>query len=139
MKRMNYIRNNLDMSNPREVTHQIRQEAKKKRDERILELWKKDSEYPNIGDLIQSLKNDKNRVPRQDFIEVQNQLDVSLDSMQMTEQSKEISPQRDKNEQLQENSIFSTTLGGNQNDPSNQAQSPRHSIMTGAETISKND
>ena len=52
MKRMNYIRNNLDMSNPREVTHQIRQEAKKKRDERILELWKKDSEYPNIGDLI---------------------------------------------------------------------------------------
>lgn len=70
MKRMNYIRNNLDLSNPREVTNQIRLEAKKKRDERILELWKKDAEYPNIGDLIQNLKNDKNRIPRNDFIEV---------------------------------------------------------------------
>jgi hypothetical protein len=28
MKRMNYIRNNLDVYNPREVTSKIRQEAK---------------------------------------------------------------------------------------------------------------
>jgi len=28
MKRMNYIRNNLDVHNPREVTSKIRQDAK---------------------------------------------------------------------------------------------------------------
>jgi len=85
MKRMNYIRNNLDLSNPREITSKIRQDAKQKRDERILELWKKDQEYPNIGDLIQNLKSEKQKVQKTDFIEVQNQLDVSLDSMQLTE------------------------------------------------------
>lgn len=56
MKRMNYIRNNLDLSQPREVTHRIRAEANKKRDERIVELWKKDQDYPKIGDLIANLK-----------------------------------------------------------------------------------
>ena len=56
MKRMNYIRNNLDLSDPRETTNKIRIDAKKKRDERIIELWKKESEYPNIGELIQNLK-----------------------------------------------------------------------------------
>lgn len=58
MKRMNYIRNNLDVYNPREVTSKIRQEAKQKRDDRILEIWKKDLEQPKIGDLIESLKHD---------------------------------------------------------------------------------
>lgn len=80
MKRMNYIRNNLDLSNPREQTSKIRLEATKKRDERILELWKKDSEYPKIGDLIANLKNEKSRIQRNDFVEVSNQLDVPLES-----------------------------------------------------------
>jgi hypothetical protein len=44
MKRMNYIRNNLDLHNPREMTSKIRAESIKKRDERIMELWKKDQD-----------------------------------------------------------------------------------------------
>jgi hypothetical protein len=70
MKRMNYIRNNLDLSDPRETTNKIRIDAKKKRDERIIELWKKESEYPNIGELIQNLKAEKLRKPRNDFVDV---------------------------------------------------------------------
>ena len=38
MKRMNFIRSNLDQHSPRELTSKIRQDAKAKRDERILEL-----------------------------------------------------------------------------------------------------
>jgi hypothetical protein len=56
MKRMNYIRNTIDVHDPREITSKIRIEAQKKRDERIMELWKKDLESPKISDLIASLR-----------------------------------------------------------------------------------
>lgn len=56
MKRMNYIRNTIDLHNPRDVTSKIRQAANVKRDERIIELWKKDLEYPKISELIEDLK-----------------------------------------------------------------------------------
>lgn len=52
MKRMNYIRSNLESHNPRELTSKIRQDAKAKRDERILELWKKETDYPNVTELV---------------------------------------------------------------------------------------
>lgn len=44
MKRMNQIRSTLDTHDSREVTHKIRLDAQKKRDERILEIWKKDQD-----------------------------------------------------------------------------------------------
>jgi len=42
MKRMNHIRNTLEMHNPKEHAQKIRSDAAKRRDERILELWRKD-------------------------------------------------------------------------------------------------
>jgi len=51
MKRMNFLRNNLDQHNPREITSKVREEASRKRDERILELWKKESEYQRLVSL----------------------------------------------------------------------------------------
>jgi hypothetical protein len=52
MKRMNFIRNSLESHDPKETTAHIRQEANKKRDERVLELWKKDMEAPKVTDII---------------------------------------------------------------------------------------
>jgi len=77
MKRMNYIRNTIDLHNPRDVTSKIRQAANVKRDERIIELWKKDLEYPKINELIEDLKKQKLKEPRNDFIDSKDNLDVS--------------------------------------------------------------
>ena len=42
IKRLNFLRNSLDTHNPKETTVRLRQNAARKRDERILELWRKD-------------------------------------------------------------------------------------------------
>lgn len=42
VKRMNFIRNSLDQHNPREVTTKIREHATRKKEERMMELWKED-------------------------------------------------------------------------------------------------
>ena len=48
LKRLNFLRNSLETHNPRETTVHLREMANKKRDERILELWKNDLEKPSI-------------------------------------------------------------------------------------------
>ena len=40
MKRLHFLRNSLDTHNPHETTLRMRDNALKKRDERILELWR---------------------------------------------------------------------------------------------------
>lgn len=52
MKRMNFIRNSLETHDPKETTAHNRQEANKRRDERVLELWKKDLESPKVAEII---------------------------------------------------------------------------------------
>lgn len=42
IKRLNYLRNSLDSHNPHETTNRMRGIAAKRRDERILELWRKE-------------------------------------------------------------------------------------------------
>ena len=42
MKRLNFLRSSLDSHNPHETTIRMRDIAAKRRDERILELWRKD-------------------------------------------------------------------------------------------------
>jgi hypothetical protein len=42
LKRLNYLRNQLQQHNPRETTFNNRSTANNLRDERILELWKQD-------------------------------------------------------------------------------------------------
>lgn len=57
MKRMSFIRNSLETHDPRDTLAHMRQEAKKKRDERVLELWKKDMEAPKVNDIIEKFKS----------------------------------------------------------------------------------
>lgn len=95
---MNQIRSTLDSHDPKEVTHKIRQEALRQRDERILELWKKDQEQPKVGQLIEALKKERLKQPRNDF-----GLDVSIEI-------DELRPT--KNEFVGESSIYSTTHTG---------------------------
>ena len=42
MKRLNYLMNSLEQHDPHETTLRMRDNAQKRRDERILELWAKD-------------------------------------------------------------------------------------------------
>jgi len=39
LKRLNFLRNSLESNNPRETTQHLREDATKRRDQRILELW----------------------------------------------------------------------------------------------------
>ena len=66
MKRMSFIRNSLETHDPKETTAHIRQEANKRRDERVLELWKKDIEAPRVTDIIQKFRTQR-EARRNDF------------------------------------------------------------------------
>lgn len=72
MKRMNFIRNSLETHDPKETTAHNRQEANKRRDERVLELWKKDLESPKVAEIIQKFKMDRQKNKRSDFDELQH-------------------------------------------------------------------
>lgn len=48
MKRLNFLRSSLDSHNPHETTIRMRDIASKRRDERILELWRKDQMRPTV-------------------------------------------------------------------------------------------
>lgn len=69
MKRMNYIRNTLEQHDPHEMTSKVRQDANRKRDERIFELWRKDQEQPKVSELVSKLKEESIRKPKQYFAE----------------------------------------------------------------------
>lgn len=55
MKRLNFLRNSLDSHNPHDTTIRMRDNAAKRRDERILELWRKDQMMPSVETLISKL------------------------------------------------------------------------------------
>ena len=61
MKRLHFLRNSLDSHNPVETTRKLRDAAARKRDERILELWKKEKEQPSVDELIHQMRGDKAR------------------------------------------------------------------------------
>jgi hypothetical protein len=61
LKRLNYLRNSLENHNPRETTVHLRDVATKRRDERILELWKTDLEKPSVYDMVVSMKNQRDQ------------------------------------------------------------------------------
>lgn len=48
LKRLNYLRNSLETHDSRETTQHLRQQADRKKEERMLELWKNDLEKPSI-------------------------------------------------------------------------------------------
>ncbi len=53
LKRLNYLRNSLETHDSRETTHHLRDQANRKKEERMLELWKNDLEKPSIYEQVQ--------------------------------------------------------------------------------------
>jgi hypothetical protein len=49
------------------VTEKIRDYASRKKEEKILEIWKKDLLQPKIGELVAKMQNEKLRIPRNDY------------------------------------------------------------------------
>lgn len=81
MKRMNYIRQSLEVHDPMQVTEKIRDYASRKKEEKILEIWKKDLLQPKIGELVAKMQNEKLRIPRNDY-SVQN-LEINGDELRL--------------------------------------------------------
>jgi len=69
MKRLNFLRNSLDSHNPHETTLRMRDNAMKKRDERILELWHKDQMQPTVQELVNKMILEKSKEARHDWID----------------------------------------------------------------------
>lgn len=59
LKRLNFLRNSLDSHNPKETTQYLRDQAAKRKDERILELWKNDLEKPSVYELVQQMRSQR--------------------------------------------------------------------------------
>lgn len=56
LKRLTFLRNSLESHDPNQTTQHLRDDGVKKRDERILELWKNDLEKPSVYEMVQNLK-----------------------------------------------------------------------------------
>ena len=69
MKRLHFLRNSLDSHNPQETTLRMRDNAARKRDERILELWNRDKAQPPVEELVRRAREQQAKQPRHDFSE----------------------------------------------------------------------
>ena len=52
LKRLNYLRNQLENHNARETTQHMRDLADRKKEERLAELWKTELDKPSVMDLV---------------------------------------------------------------------------------------
>jgi len=52
LKRLNFIKNSLDCHSPKETTNSIRIKALKKRDDRLMQIWRKEMEQPSVSDIL---------------------------------------------------------------------------------------
>jgi hypothetical protein len=59
LKRLNFLKSSLDQHDPKDTTARLRQIALQKRDERVYELWKKDTEAPSVQEMIIKSKETK--------------------------------------------------------------------------------
>jgi hypothetical protein len=57
LKRLNFIRNQLNTHDPMLSAQHSRDVANSIRDERIMALWKQDQEQPSVYEIVQSMKN----------------------------------------------------------------------------------
>ena len=67
MKRLHFLRNSLESHDPHETTLRMRDNAQKKRDERIFELWSKEQMKPNVEQLVQKMLLEKQKEARNDW------------------------------------------------------------------------
>lgn len=65
LKRLNYLRNSLENHNSRETTQHLRELAERRRDERIMELWKSDLEKPSVYELVHKMKKQQEEENKQ--------------------------------------------------------------------------
>ncbi len=63
------------------MTEKIRDYASRKKEEKILEIWKKDLLQPKIGELVAKMQNEKLRIPRNDY-SVKN-LEINGDELRL--------------------------------------------------------
>lgn len=61
LKRLNYLRNALENYNSKETTAHLRDHAEKKKEERLMELWRNEIEKPSVEQMVQKLKNDSDQ------------------------------------------------------------------------------
>lgn len=57
MKRMSYLQSQIETHDSRKTTQNLRANAAEKRDERILELWKKDVAAPTVAELVGKMRD----------------------------------------------------------------------------------
>ena len=83
LKRLNFLRNSLDLHNSRVTTEALRDNAARKRDERILELWSKDQSRPSVPQLVDEMRWKKMNEKRDDFDHNHspNELDNTMTSL----------------------------------------------------------
>ena len=58
MKRLHFLRNSLDAHNAAETTRRMRENADRKKDERIQQLWYRDKNNPNVEDVVNNMRTE---------------------------------------------------------------------------------
>jgi hypothetical protein len=59
LKRLNYLRNALENYNSKETTAHLRDHADKKKEERLMELWRNELEKPSVEQMVHKMKHDQ--------------------------------------------------------------------------------
>ena len=107
MKRLNFLRNSLDSHNPHETTLRMRDNAMKKRDERILDLWRKDQMQPSVKTLVNKMMAEKSQNVRNDWSD-DNEDGESLIEHDMGSVGSNDEKIKPSPNQLAQNSLFSS-------------------------------
>ena len=118
MKRLNFLRNSLDSHNPHDTTIRMRDNASKRRDERILELWRKDQMMPSVETLISKLHQQNAKKVRNDWSDDNNGNDAESlmeNDMRSIVSTEEKVGGQPSPQQLQQNSLFSSIHGQGNN------------------------
>lgn len=76
LKRLNYLRNALENYNSKETTAHLRDHAEKKKEERLMELWRNELEKPSVEQMVMKLKNetDQQNMHSSKFIQMLNSI-----------------------------------------------------------------
>ena len=52
LKRLNFLKNSLDGHSPRQTTEVLRHKSVNRRDQRLVDIWKKEYEHPSVKEII---------------------------------------------------------------------------------------
>lgn len=80
LKRLNFLKSSLDGHSPKQTTTHMRLKNSKKRDNRVIEIWRKEMEAPTVPEILQSYL--KNRRPVNIDLTVDNYEQRALSNLQ---------------------------------------------------------